>query len=141
MARSTGVMPETEWEREREREKRERRERKREKKKRSLMIKLSPDLVFDRGRSRIAMTRQSLSLTHTWAPHTDQVCASSVRRVKKPTTAECVIGLSQAISSGPLLQVRLYMRLHLLKKKKTRATQSTGATDTEHVPVAMSGLL
>lgn len=37
----------------------------RREKKRSLMIKLSPDLVFDRGRSRIAMTRCSHTHTHT----------------------------------------------------------------------------
>lgn len=43
-------------------------ERRREKR-RSLMIKLSPDLVFDRGRSRIAMTRHSCTRTHTRALH------------------------------------------------------------------------
>lgn len=35
------------------------------KKKRSLMIKLSPDLVFDRGRSHIAMTRRTHRHTYT----------------------------------------------------------------------------
>ena len=40
----------------------------RREKKRSLMIKLSPDLVFDRGSSHILVTRRAHTHTHTHSP-------------------------------------------------------------------------
>lgn len=56
------------------------------------MIKLSPDLVSDRGRSRIAMTRHSQTHTCTHSP-SDKPNYDPVRQPNRQKTAQVCVGV------------------------------------------------
>lgn len=59
-------------------------------KKRSLMIKLSPDLVFDRSRSYTAMTRRSQTHTCTHGPQVTSPIMTLSANLTIRTVRECV---------------------------------------------------